>query len=75
MPIKNMNDIRSLLSDEIDRLVAKETTPSHLHAITNATGKIIATVKLELEAAKLANKKPNNGFIQLEDTQPVQAPA
>jgi hypothetical protein len=66
-----MNDIREVLSAEIENLRNDKTTPANLNAITNATGKILATVKLELEYAKMTNKKLSNGFIQLEE---VNAP-
>jgi len=67
MQIKNMNDIRSILAEEIENLRAKKTGPSTLNAIVNATGKILTTVKMEIEFAKLTNMKPSNGFIQLEE--------
>lgn len=66
--MNNMNDIRKMLCEEIEKLRSKETTPAAVNAITNATGKILSTIKLELEFAKLTNKKPSNDFIQLEDT-------
>lgn len=63
--IKNMNDIRAMLCQEIQSLRNKQTTPSSVNAIVNATGKIISTIKLELEYAKLVNKEPAMTFIQL----------
>lgn len=66
--MKNMNEIRALLADEIQKLRKKTTTPASLNAIVNATGKIISTIKLELEYAKLVGKSPAlNGFIQVEE--------
>ena len=65
--MKNMNDIRTMLSEEISKLRNKETTPSNVNAIVNATGKILSTIKMELEYAKLTNKKPNVDFIQLQE--------
>lgn len=52
----NLNDIRNLLSEEIGRLQAGTTTAAGLNAITNATGKILSTVKLEMEFYKLTGK-------------------
>lgn len=75
MPIKNMDDIRQVLSDEIERLRTGKSTPANLNAITNGVGKIISTVKLEIECAKLANKTLKNGFIQLEDRSENEPPA
>lgn len=62
-----MNDVRSLLADQIEKLIDNKTTPAALNAITNATGKILSTVKMELEYAKLTNGKLRSGFLQLEE--------
>lgn len=67
MALKNMNDIRAMLCEEIEKLRSKKTTAAEVNAITNATGKILSTIKLEMEYAKLANKQPSSTFIQLED--------
>lgn len=66
--MKNMNDIRRMLCEEIEKIRENKTTAANVNAITNATGKILSTIKLELEYAKLSNKKVvDNGFIQLEE--------
>jgi len=70
--MKNMNDIRQMLCEEIDSLREKKTTPASVNAIVNATGKILSTIKLELEYAKLAGKEPVNDFIQLTDKVQLQ---
>lgn len=67
MPIKNFNDLRDIIAQGIDDLRANKMTPAALNAITNAGGKIIATVKLELEYSKLTQGKPKTGFLSLED--------
>lgn len=75
MPIQNMNDVRKVLCEEIEKLRENKTTPANVNAIVNATGKIISTIKLEIECAKLANKAIPAGFIQLEDKTPIPATA
>jgi hypothetical protein len=65
--MKNMNDIRAMLCEEIQKLRDNKTTAANVNAITNATGKILSTVKLELEYAKITNKTPKPGFIELEE--------
>lgn len=60
-----MNDIRAMLCDEIQNLRNNKTTAANVNAITNATGKVLSTIKLEMEYAKLMNKQPDVGFIQL----------
>lgn len=61
---KNVNDLRIILSEEIDRLRAGKTTPPVINAITNATGKIFQSIKLEMEYAKLLGKKPDIVFLK-----------
>ena len=56
--IKTINDLREILIDEIQNLRDGLTTPATINAITNATGKIFSSVKLEMEYAKLKGKKP-----------------
>lgn len=62
--IKSINDLRSILADEIKRLRNGESTPAAVNAITNATGKILATVRLELDYSKLVGVTPNIPFIK-----------
>lgn len=56
MTALNLNDIRELLSDEIEKLRSGQTTPASLNAVSNATGKLLGTVKLEMEFYKLTGK-------------------
>lgn len=60
---KNINDLREILSQEIDKLREGKTTPASINAITNATGKIFSSIKLQMEYAKLLGEKPNIKFI------------
>lgn len=52
----NLNDIREVLSAEIAKLQSGETTAANLNALSNATGKLLGTVKLEMEFYKLTGK-------------------
>lgn len=63
--MKTMQQIREMLCEEIDALRAKTTTPANVNAIVNATGKILTTVKMEMEYAKLMNKQPDLKFMSL----------
>ena len=63
--MKTMHQIREMLCEEIDSLRAKTTTPANVNAIVNATGKILTTVKMEMEYAKLMNKQPDLQFMTL----------
>ena len=65
--MKTMNQIREMLCEEIDARRAKTTTPANVNAIVNATGKILTTVKMEMEYSKLMNKQPDLRFMALPD--------
>ena len=58
-PTLNLHGLRGILAEEIVRLRAGETTAANVNAVTNATGKIIATVKLEMEYYKMIGRTPN----------------
>ena len=67
-----MNDIRAMLCEEIEKLRNKETAPSNVNAIVNATGKIISSIKLEIEFAKLTNRDPVSKFLELDDAATIK---
>lgn len=76
--MQNMNDLRAFLSEELQNLREKKISPSEANASANLTGKIISTVKLELEYAKLVNRKPTMEFVKVDEAvtlngQPVVA--
>lgn len=53
-----LNELRSVLSDEIRKVRSGATTPANVNAVSNATGKILSTVKLEMEYYRLQGKQP-----------------
>lgn len=61
----NIHDIRNILAEQIQGLRAGETVPATANAITNAVGKILSSVKLEMEYSKLSGTQPNIGFLRL----------
>ncbi len=56
--IKTIDDLRQVLLEEITKLRAGKTTPAAINAITNATGKVFTSVKLEIEYRKMLGQKP-----------------
>jgi hypothetical protein len=60
----SMNDIRAILSDEVSKIRNGDTTASNVNAIVNATGKILSTIKLEIEYNRLLGKTPNISFME-----------
>ena len=63
MSKKTLNDLRQILSEEIDKIREGKTSAANVNAITNATGKILSSVKLEMEYVKLLGKVPRLDFI------------
>jgi hypothetical protein len=63
----SLNELRTILSDEIEKLRSGSTSPANVNAVSNASGKILSTIKLELEIVKLLGKKPASIAGLLED--------
>lgn len=63
--MKNMTELREVLCEQIDALRAKTTTPVQVNAICNATGKILASIKLEIEYCRLMGRRPESDFMKL----------
>ena len=63
---ESINELREILCEEIHRLRKDETTAANVNAITNATGKVLSTIKMEMEYAKMTNTKPKVKFLKSE---------
>lgn len=55
----SLDDLRGILSDEIRRLRDGETSAATANAVSNATGKILSSIKLEMEYQRLTGRKAN----------------
>jgi hypothetical protein len=53
----SMQSIQETLWDEIHNLKNGETTAANVQAITNASGKILSTVALQMKYAQLTGSK------------------
>ena len=72
--MKSMTDIRELLAEQMDALKQEKTTSSTVNAMCNATGKFLATIKLEMEFARMVGKQPQGTFWQgMVGTKPLPA--
>jgi len=56
MELNNMDDLRDVLITQIKKLDDKSTTPAVANAIFNGVGKILSTVKLEIEHSRYVRK-------------------
>lgn len=64
MGIKNVEELRDFLSNELERVSSGDTTPAAANASANLAGKILSSVKMELEYNKMAGATPNIGFLK-----------
>lgn len=54
----NTKQLRIILWETIQGVVSGKNSPSQANAISNASGKWLGSIKLEIEAAKLMGKSP-----------------
>jgi len=59
MATPTVNEIRDTLWDNVQGIKAGTTTAAACNAMTNAIGKILASVKLQMEYCKLTGKQPD----------------
>lgn len=64
MQMKSINELREILCDEIDKLRNDKTSAANVNAVTNATGKVLSSVKLEMEYQKMIGKRPDISFLK-----------
>lgn len=63
--IMNLNMLRDFLATELKKVAAGKSTPAAANATANLAGKILSSVKLELEYNKLCGTTPKIGFIKV----------
>lgn len=59
MSIESTNDIRKVITEEIELVRAGKSTASRANAISNLIGKLIASVKLDIEYYKNFQEREN----------------
>lgn len=57
----NINNIREILMEEVVNIREGKTNPANVNAVCNAVGKILSTVKLQMEYARLTGAVPDLG--------------
>jgi hypothetical protein len=70
-----LNELRGILSDEIYKIRAGKGTAASVNAISNASGKILSSIKLELEYYKLIGKTPSIKAMLPPEEEPEQPSA
>jgi len=65
--MKNIHDLRQVLSDQIDQLNANETTVPKANAIVRAIAAFLHSIRLQLEYAKLRGAAAETVILALEN--------
>ena len=61
--MQNIQELRDILSEEIDKVRKGESSAAQVNAVTNATGKILSSIKLQMEYAKMKGISPEILFL------------
>lgn len=68
MKITNMNDLRTVLCEQMERVHLQAPSAANCNAITNSAGKVISSIKLEIQMAKDAGVPlKEHGFLKLSE--------
>jgi hypothetical protein len=65
--IINLTMLRDFLSEELKKVSSGVITPATANATANLAGKILSSVKLELEYNKLCGTPPKIGFVKIKN--------
>jgi hypothetical protein len=60
----NITSLRETLIDTVDGLRRGEVQPATAEAITNASGKIVSTIRVQLEYARATSTVPRIPFME-----------
>ncbi len=63
MAITNVEELRAFLAEDLQRVSQGEITPAVANASANLSGKILQSVKLELEYNAAVGAQPNISFL------------
>ena len=60
----NIQELRAVLCETIAAVRSKEITPDAAEAVSNASGKIIASFRVELEYRRMRGEVPQLAFME-----------
>lgn len=63
MALNTVEELRDFMAKDLERVSKGETTPATANAAANLCGKILQSVKLELEYNKAIGGQPNISFL------------
>ncbi|MBA3350840.1 MAG: hypothetical protein H0U23_00130 [Blastocatellia bacterium] len=61
--MKTMLEIREILCDQMDAIKDDKITPNKANSIINAVGKLLHSIRIELEYAKLTGRTPSTKML------------
>lgn len=74
MSIQTVEDLRNFMAQELERLRDKESTPAAANAAANIAGKMMSSVKMELEYHKMVGVTPAIPFLKKWETKKLANP-
>lgn len=66
--MKNVEDLRKEAIENLEAIKDGQIKPAHASEINNSIGKIVNSLKVELEYAKLRGEKPEIPFLKYKKT-------
>ncbi len=63
MSITNIEELRTFIAEEMERLKSQSSTPAAANASANLAGKMLSSVKMELEYNKMVGATPSIDFL------------
>lgn len=60
----SITTLRDALCEVIDELRSHSITPDEAEAVSNASGKIVASIRVELEYRRMRGEVPNLAFME-----------
>lgn len=63
MPIENVEQLRNFISEELDRIRSKDSTPASANAVANLAGKLLKSVEMEVKYSEIVGATPKIGFL------------
>lgn len=73
MPINTVEELREFLSAQMEAVRAGSSTPAAANAGANLAGKMLSSVKMELEYNKMAGATPDIKFLNKSDKKEIKS--
>lgn len=61
--MQNISELRAYLANQLSMVAKKEMSPAHANAAANLAGKVLSTVKMEMDYCRLVGAKARIDFL------------